>query len=642
MHVLRNRHYFLLDVVSLIASSLIAHAVRFEGFSAAGNVFLVALVWFAVITVPARLAVFGFFGLYERIWSLASVEELERALIAVSVAGIVSIIFGAVGLTWIGLTDVRVPLSVLALDALLSGGLVILTRSGARFSHRRRQRPNLELQRSVSLPAIIVGAGATGQLVARELETQTRAAFRPVAFLDDDVRKHGMRIGNLKVHGGPSDLPQLARAVGVHHVIIAMPSASGAAIRGIMRLARDNGLEARIVPSLHEHITRGGAHAASLREVRIEDLLRREPIHTDAKRVGAMIRGRTVLVTGAGGSIGSELCRQLAALKPKRLLLVGRGENSIFEIQQEFCTRFPNITTVPVILDVRDRDRTLAVMMKYRPSVVFHAAAHKHVPLMEANPSEALRNNVVGTQSVVDASLATGVTHFVLVSTDKAVRPTSVMGASKRIAEQVVQLAAQRSGHVYVAVRFGNVLGSRGSVVPTFLRQIRSGGPVMVTHPEMRRFFMTIPEAVQLVLQAFALGKGGDVFCLDMGEPVRIVDLACDLIHLSGLQPDVDIEVRFTGARPGEKLYEEMFFSSELAAPTEHPKVLRTRNVDLPALTDARIESLMFDLERGASDSALRMAIHGLVEDYCADPAPPLTVDTERLLMAEHSTANIF
>ncbi len=641
MHDLRNRHFFLLDVMSLAASLVIAYAVRFEGFGEPGREFISVLLWYASIMIPARLVLFWFFGLYERIWSLASVAEMERALLAVSVAGISSVFVGAVGLTSLGLTDVRVPLSVLALDALLSGGIVILTRSSARLSRQRLARPQLELQRSIALPAIIVGAGAAGQLVARELSTQQRSRFQPVAFLDDDVRKHGMRIGDLKVCGGTDALSRLAQENGVHHVIIAMPSAPGAAIRKVMRSARDSGLEARIVPSLHEHITRGG-EAASLREVRIEDLLRREPIHTDTLRVGAMIRGQTVMVTGAGGSIGSELCRQLAALQPERLLLLGRGENSIFEIQQEFCARFPHIKTTPIILDVRDRTAVSAAMKRFRPSVVFHAAAHKHVPLMEANPTEALLNNVVGTQSAVDGALAAGVTHFVLVSTDKAVRPTSVMGASKRIAEQVVQLAAQRTGNVYLAVRFGNVLGSRGSVVPTFLRQIRGGGPVLVTHPEMRRYFMTIPEAVQLVLQAFALGKGGDVFCLDMGEPVRIVDLANDLIQLSGLEPDVDIEVRFTGARPGEKLYEEMFFSSELAAPTEHPKVLRTRNVELPALTHARIESMMYDLERGASDTALRSAIHDLVEDYCADPAPVFAAGAGLVPVSAHASANIF
>ena len=308
-------------------------------------------------------------------------------------------------------------------------------------------------------------------------------------------------------------------------------------------------------------------------------------------------------------------------------MLLGRGENSIFDIQQELRSRHPSLETVPVILDVRDRESMADVMKRHAPAVVFHAAAHKHVPLMEANVLEALRNNVLGTQSVVDASLAADVAHLVLISTDKAVRPTSVMGASKRIAEQIVQIAARDSGKAYVSVRFGNVLGSRGSVVPTFLRQIQSGGPVLITHPEMRRYFMTIPEAVQLVLQAFALGRKGEVFCLDMGEPVTILSLARDLIQLSGLEPYTDIDIQFTGARPGEKLYEEMFFGAEEALPTDHPKVLASRKAKLHPNAHAGIAALRRSLERGGclDEHTLRATIRTLVEDFGTDGAPKVS-----------------
>ncbi len=638
---MRNRHFFGLDAVALCVSVALALTVRFEGWSWIGNDFLTVALAFSGIMIPVRLVLYWAFGLYARIWSLASVAELERILITVSVAGVISVTFGAVGLVQFGLTDMRMPLSVLALDALISGGLVAYWRIGARFSQRRRERRHRDQHRETAEPTLIVGAGAAGQLTARELMAKRNGPFHPVGFLDDDALKHGKVIGDLKVLGGLKVLPLVAKALNVRHVIIAMPSAPGDLIRSVVRAARTSGLEARIVPSLHEHITRGSA-ASPLREVRIEDLLRRKPVKTNVAGVRAMIRERTVMVTGAGGSIGSELCRQIAVLHPEQILLVGKGENSIFEIHQEFNVRFPEIRTVPLIQDVRDVATMQQCMERFSPAVVFHAAAHKHVPLMEANVSEALRNNVLGTQSVVDAAIAAGVSHLVLVSTDKAVRPTSIMGASKRIAEQVVQIAAQRSGNVYLAVRFGNVLGSRGSVVPTFMRQIRAGGPVLVTHPEMRRYFMTIPEAVQLVLQAFAQGKGGDVFCLNMGEPVRIVDLAHDLIQLSGLEPGVDIEVRFTGARPGEKLYEEMFFGSELAAATEHPKVLRSRHVEIRCNAAEQIETLLHDLAHGATDDELRAAIPSLVEDFCADPAPPLRVRPGRTVGAGVYADNVF
>jgi len=423
------------------------------------------------------------------------------------------------------------------------------------------------------------------------------------------------------VLGTVADMPRLALAMGVQHVIIAMPSASGSTLRQIMQLARSTGLDTRTVPSLHEQITHSTGIAA-LRELRIEDLLQREPIDTDTGSVRTLVTGRTVLITGAGGSIGAELCRQLAEAQPSRLVLLGRGENSIFDIQQELRSAHPALPLIPVILDVRDRDGMARVVLEYAPVAIFHAAAHKHVPLMEANVLEAFRNNVAGTQSVVDAALAAGVPHLVLISTDKAVRPTSVMGATKRIAEQVVQLAARDSGRAYVSVRFGNVLGSRGSVVPTFLRQIRAGGPVLVTHPDMRRYFMTIPEAVQLVLQAFVMGAGGEVFCLDMGEPVPIVNLARDLIQLTVTDPDQEIEIRFTGARPGEKLYEEMFFGSEAAAPTSHAKVLRARNIDVPTAAAERITLLQRELVDGVTDAYLRDAIEQLVDDFRTELAP--------------------
>ena len=620
---LRNRHLLALDAVTLALSCAVAYTLRFEGFVWMQDGQRAVAVGYLAVALPARLALFWLLGLYRRVWSMASVAELERLFVAGAAAAALSFFVGTYALTALGISSERMPVSVAALDALLAFGAIVLPRLAVRFIRRRVERGRIEGR----LPtALIVGAGAAGRMAARELLAQSRIGFRPIGFLDDSPGKRGLVVGDLPVVGSIDELPQAAHSLGVRHVVIAMPSAPGSVIRRVMQLARSAGLETRTLPSLHELITRTDV-ASQLREVRIEDLLQRAPIETDTGRVRSLVQGRTVLITGAGGSIGSELCRQLASARPERIVLVGRGENSIFEIQQELRAAFPSLTTAPIIVDVRDRTAMANVVQRYQPAVIFHAAAHKHVPLMEANMLEALRNNVLGTQSVVDAALVAGVQHLVLISTDKAVRPTCIMGASKRIAEQVVQIAARDSGHAYVSVRFGNVLGSRGSVVPTFLRQIRAGGPVLVTHPEMRRYFMTIPESVQLVLQAFVLGSGGEVFCLDMGDPVPIVNLARDLIQLSGLEPDVDIEIRYTGARAGEKLYEEMFFGTEQASPTDHPKVLRARRTEVAAGAQQRIAVLLRNLVCGMTDEAIHAAIHDLVEDFGQEDAPPFLPD---------------
>ncbi|MDQ6717800.1 MAG: polysaccharide biosynthesis protein, partial [Gemmatimonadota bacterium] len=462
---------------------------------------------------------------------------------------------------------------------------------------------------------LIVGAGDAGKQVVKELMKSAELAFEPVGFVDDDGTKHGHTLLGLPVLGAISDIRDLVEKLGIAELIIAMPSAPGTIVRQVVRVALDCGIPTLTVPSLPELLSRR-ATATGLREVEIQDLLRRDPVETDLAAVATLATAETVLITGAGGSIGSELCRQLGRLAPARLVLLGHGENSIFDIAEELGEEFPDVRVIPVIADVRDRARMMTVFRTHRPHAVFHAAAHKHVPLMEENLVEAVTNNIVGTKNVVDAALEAGVDHFVLISTDKAVRPTSVMGATKRIAELVVQHAATKHERNFVSVRFGNVLGSRGSVVPTFMRQIHSGGPVTVTHPEMQRYFMTIPEAVQLVLQAGALGRGGEVFLLDMGEPIRIVDIATDLIRLSGLTVGTDIEIKFTGMRPGEKLYEEMFFSAENVIPTDHPKVLRARNGLLAEGLLRRVESLAKSADSGASDETLRQMLQVLVPDF--------------------------
>jgi len=439
--------------------------------------------------------------------------------------------------------------------------------------------------------------------------------------VDDDISKQSQTLGGVEVLGRISDLSRLIRDQSVDEVIIAIPSARGSLIRRIMAATSESGARMQIVPSMTDLIT-GKVRVDMLRQVQIEDLLRREPVSSDLERVRELFCGKTVLVSGAGGSIGSELCRQIAALEPSLLVVLDHSENQVFEIQRELRRRFPTLRLSSVIADVRDAQRLRGVFGTHRPYAVLHAAAHKHVPLMEENVVEAVTNNILGTRNIVDASIDADVKHFIFISTDKAVRPTSIMGATKRVAEQIVRLAAETEGRNFVSVRFGNVLGSSGSVIPTFLQQIREGGPVTVTHPEMRRYFMTIPEAVQLVLQAAALGNGGELFALDMGEAVKIVDLARDLIRLSGLEEGVDVDIEYTGIRPGEKLYEEVFFGHELVRPTEHPKVLRTIvEASDPALLDrvnVLINSVLSDPNQ---DGKLRDLLHSLVPDFAHEDA---------------------
>jgi FlaA1/EpsC-like NDP-sugar epimerase len=612
----RNRFFLLSDALLFTASTLLAFALRFEGF-VWGPEYVRTAVVYILIAVPLKLLVSYHSGLYRRLWRHAGVMELERLVLAASIFGLGSFLLGAVLLPLVGAVPVRLPLSVLLLDALLSALAVALPRVGVRIFSRRGQRRGSGTGQRV----IIAGAGSAGEIIAKELLGHSQLGLNPIGFVDDDRRKHGHKMLDLPVMGAISDLRALIGQHDIDSVIIAMPRAPGKLVREIVQAALEAGIQARTVPGLFE-ILSGRVAVGALREVQIEDLLRREPIQTDLQQVRSLATGETVLVTGAGGSIGSELCRQLAKLDPARLVLLGHGENSIFDVLHELERLAPNVTIVPVIADVRNRERLEEVFARYRPYTVFHAAAHKHVPLMEANPGEAVTNNVLGTRNVAELAAAYGAEHFVLVSTDKAVRPTNVMGASKRVAEQIVQNIAETEGKNFVAVRFGNVLGSRGSVVPTFLRQIRQGGPVTITHPEMRRYFMTIPEAVQLVLQAGALGKGGEVFVLDMGQPVKIVDLASDLIRLSGLEPGVDIEIKFTGTRPGEKLYEELFFNSENAAPTAHPKVLRARNATLPAGIGIIVDRLLDEARGCAPDDEVRALLRRLVPDYTPAVAP--------------------
>jgi len=610
----------------VITAGLIAFIVRFEHADwISANLRLVQL--YLLFSVPLRILAFFAAGMYRRLWRHASVNEMTPVIAAAVSGGLVCATVGIFVLPYFDLTATRVPFSVVFIDTFLTALLVALPRILVRVGRRgymRRRRDD------VGKRVLIVGAGDAGKLVVKELFASSQLGLEPIGFVDSDASKHGHMLAGLPVFGPLAHIPEIVERFGVAELIIAMPSAPGTVIRQVIRTALNCGIQTRTVPSLPEIISKQSS-ATGLREVEIQDLLRRDAVETDLAAVAELATGETVLITGAGGSIGSELCRQLARLAPARLILLGHGENSIFDILQELSLSFPDVQIIPVIADVRDRTRIAQIFQQYRPHAVFHAAAHKHVPLMEDNVLEAVTNNVQGTRNVVDAAVEADIQHFVLISTDKAVRPTSIMGATKRVAEQIVQHAAAKYRKNFVSVRFGNVLGSRGSVVPTFLRQIRAGGPVTVTHPEMRRYFMTIPEAVQLVLQAGALGRGGEVFVLDMGEQIRVVDIATDLIRLSGLEVGADIEIKYTGVRPGEKLYEEMFFTAENVLPTDHPKVLRARNGLLAEGTMKKIDSLMRSAEAGWNAEEIRKLLQTLVPDFHQHVAHEDDVRSERV-----------
>ncbi|GAB4453507.1 MAG: nucleoside-diphosphate sugar epimerase/dehydratase [Armatimonadaceae bacterium] len=456
--------------------------------------------------------------------------------------------------------------------------------------------------------ALIVGASDAGEMVARALKRRPEEGIVPVGFVDDNPLRHGIQIQGLSVFGGTYDISELAVRYEVDIILIAIPGVSGSVLRDIVSRCEQTTARICIFPSVGE-LLEGNQGRPAFRDVNIEDLLRRDPVQTDMSGIAQYISGQRVLVTGAGGSIGSELCRQIVALNPARLLLVGHGENSIFEIEQELIREF-NYAPTALIGDVKDRKRIEEIFLQERPTVVLRAAAHKHVPLMEANPQEAIKNNVLGTRNVAEIAAECGVKKFILVSTDKAVNPTSVMGATKRICEMLVQSMAGTCDTGFAAVRFGNVLGSRGSVIPTMQKQIARGGPVTVTDPKMTRYFMTIPEAVQLILQAGALCRSGEIFLLDMGEPVRILDLARDLIRLSGYRPDVDIKIEYTGIRPGEKLHEELLYTEEEKERTTHEKisVFRGNGVCRTSLLQ-EVDHLFWLVQEGELGEVLRNEI---------------------------------
>jgi FlaA1/EpsC-like NDP-sugar epimerase len=629
---LRNRHFMFLDLVILCVTPLTALCLLQDSLHIAAP-YLTGISIYILVSLAVRLYCFYSFGVYRRYWSSAAVEDLVQLVLANVVAVFVIICLFATG-GWTGVVNPPLPRFLPILDGILTLGLVGATR----FTVRLASRTSDYTGSSNARPALIVGAGKAGERIVRELRASAKLHLRPVGFLDDDAHKHGLHIQGIPVLGSRQELARAVKEHDISQVIIALPSVSGKIIRETLALCEDAHVQAMTMPSLTE-ILSGKLRVSELRRVDIEDILRREPIQTNIDAVRRLIHNQRVLITGAGGSIGSELCRQVFAGGPSAIGLLGHGENSIFDIYNELsglckpgknrADGFAPPVLCPIIADIRSSARLNRVLAEFKPDIVLHAAAHKHVPLMQENPTEAVSNNIIGTKNLVDASLAAGIEHLVMISTDKVVNPSSVMGASKRIAEMLVLQAAKKSGRHYVAVRFGNVLGSRGSVVPTFKKQIAAGGPVTVSHPDMTRYFITIPEAVQLVLQAAVLGHGGEVFMLDMGEPVAIVDLARDLIELSGLEVGRDIDIVYTGIRPGEKLCEELFVAGEVYEPTHHDKIRIAKNAG--AFVHASLNDQMPDLIRSVEidDKDLAMqAFRKLVPGFQVN-RPTTHVDSE-------------
>ncbi len=549
----------LIDAVLINLAIYFALVLRFDGqiplqYLQAAQIIMPLL---TVVSIILFIAL----KLYQRIWEYASIGEM-LAIIRATSFSLVLVLALVYALNLHGL-----PRSVYILAWIMINVFV----GASRISWRLLRDLYIKSDSSSSKKVLIVGAGDAGAILAREIEQNKHLDLKAVGFIDDEASKQRKIMYGIRVLGTRRDIPRLVRELAIDEVIIAMPSVAGATTREIVDICKQSRVKIKILPGLYQ--SSNSSIFSHLREVQMEDLLKREAVKNDLNGIAHYLEGKVVLVTGAGGSIGSELCRQLLNINPRQLILVENCENNLFDIEMELG-EIPSLTPViPQLLDVRQPDKLEALFRQYRPQVVFHAAAYKHVPMMERHPEAAIENNVMGTRNTAEIADRCGVETFILISTDKAVNPTSVMGASKRIAELLIKDVNRRSSTCFAAVRFGNVLGSRGSVIPTFMKQIQKGGPVTVTHPEMRRYFMTIPEAVQLVIQAGAMAQGGEIFVLDMGEMVKIDDLARDLIRLAGFEPDKDIQIVYNGIRPGEKLYEELFTDREGMDSTRNERI---------------------------------------------------------------------
>lgn len=544
------------DIASVLVASFLGIAMRYEfNLEVIPEHFLETIIRFLPFNVVLTIIVFYVFKLYNSLWAFAGENELQNLIVAC----ICSTTIDGIGLFIVKVEERPVPNSFY----FMYGFILITLIFASRFSYRffRSKKHKLQNKKNAT-QVMIIGAGDAGNSIVKELSISNYSTMTVACIIDDDRSKWGSYVQGIKVEGGRDKILECVDLHGIDEIFVAIPSASRQTIREILEICKETDCKLKSLPGIYQ-LVNGEVSVSKLRDVEVEDLLGRDPIQVDIDSILGYVSGKVVLVTGGGGSIGSELCRQIAAHRPKQLLIVDIYENSAYEIQQELLHKYPELNLIVLIASVRNTNRMNTIFEMYRPDIVYHAAAHKHVPLMETSPNEAIKNNVFGTWKTAQAAAAYGARKFVMISTDKAVNPTNIMGASKRICEMIVQTFNRHYATEFVAVRFGNVLGSNGSVIPLFKKQIAQGGPVTVTHPDIIRYFMTIPEAVSLVLQAGAYAKGGEIFVLDMGEPVKILDLAKNLIRLSGYKVDEDIKIEFTGLRPGEKLYEELLMDEE-------------------------------------------------------------------------------
>jgi len=596
-----------IEAMTVAAAASAAFFVRFSGEEAAQN--LSDFWWVIPLGVGVRITVFWLLGLYSWVWYYMGVREVFYLALAIAVSSLVlgGIVAGVEGSAF--------PETLLVVDWLvvmaLVGGERLFIRLWREYSARQALSTGSEDQKRL----VIVGAGDAAEVVSREIDKRPSLGYRLVGYLDDDLRKVGQRVHGVPVLGTVEDIPSIVSQNKVDEILIAIPSATGETMRRIVAQCQESHAKFRTLPGVYQ-LVNGKVTVNRIREVEIEDLLRREPYQPDLRERALYLKGSRVLVTGAAGSIGSELCRQIAGFEPACLVLLDWNENGLYEVELEMRRQFPELSMEFVIGDIRSKGKTETVMQLHEPQVVFHAAAHKHVPLMEHNPDEAVLNNILGTKVWIEAATQHGVDRFVFVSTDKAVNPTSIMGATKRVAEMMIQGRSGQSQTKFVAVRFGNVLGSQGSVVPLFRKQIAQGGPITVTHQEIVRYFMTVDEAVRLIIQAAALGNRGEIFVLDMGQPVKILDLARDMIRLSGLKEGEDIEIKFIGLRPGEKLYEETLTEMEGISVTRYEKIFlaKLEGVDMEKLAGGIAE--LERLARSRDSQGIRSKLKELVPSY--------------------------
>jgi len=594
----------LFDILIIFSSFIISFFLRgqidFRGREVLISQYSTALISYLVVIIITKLLMFWLFGMYRRIWKYASVKDMIAITEAVASSSFLMIVvFYILGYPIsifgfnLNFSLPYFPRSIFVIDFALTLILISLSRFSSRFFNELKFG-NAKVRKK---RVLVIGAGDAGEMIVREITRQSNSEYIPIGFLDDDIAKIGKQIHGVKVLGPISKLESAISKYSIDEVIIAMPSASGNLRKDIALRSKEKGVRCKTLPSLYEVID-NKVYLYQVRDIEIEDILGREPIRIQIPEVVSEIKDKVVLITGAGGSIGSELCRQVARFNPEKMILVDHAENALFLIEKELKEKIFYDSAIPIVANIKEKDVMKAVLKRYKPSIIFHAAAYKHVPLMQLNPEAAIQNNFIGTKTLAKLAIEFGVKRFVMLSTDKAVKPSNVMGISKLLAEKYLQALSKTGETRFIIVRFGNVLGSQGSVVPIFKQQILSGGPVKVTHPEMKRYFMTIPEAAQLVIQSCIIGQGGEIFVLDMGEPFNILDLATNMIKLYGMEPGKDIEIVYTGPRAGEKLNEELISEEEDLVPTQFPHILEAKNNGNGKLSKDEMINLLFNLEK--------------------------------------------